>query len=71
MLPSNSSPVLADNSQACAAVPRKTPKGLQTRFWGLLRANSERIAGRSRLWSWLWDREFESLIRDQDRENGR
>jgi hypothetical protein len=40
-----------------------------SRFLGVLRATTGRIVGRGNIWSWFWEREFNSLIRDQRRQN--
>ncbi len=48
--------------------PQSTPIKRSLRSWVLraLRSTAERLTGRSWLWSWLWNREFESLVRDKD-----
>jgi hypothetical protein len=37
-----------------------------SRLLGALRRGAELLTGRSWLWSWLWRREFDSLVRDQN-----
>jgi len=58
---------MAEQKQFTPEPAGKAPKSISSKVLGWLRSNSERITGRGRVWSWLWEREFNSLIRDQNR----
>lgn len=56
------------NNTVTPAYRPRPPKSFPSKFWGSLRAFFGLFDRRPRwLWSWLWNREFDALLRDADR----
>lgn len=56
-------------AEGVACVPRaRPPKSLASRFWGSLRSLLRAFGMRPQwLWRWVWEREFQALLGDQER----
>ncbi len=48
-------------------IKRRLVRSPASHLWRILRVLAAAFTGRSRLWSWVWEREFQSLIRDSRR----
>jgi len=56
---------MVDRAQPAVSENGPIAKSIRSRLIGKLRSATERTIGRGKIWSWLWEREFDSLLHDK------